>query len=68
MHKISGMEPKAHLPEPAILLVVITTAFGVGLGALGGRRRDKRHQRERELEAATATNELQPEVHGSAVR
>jgi hypothetical protein len=35
-------EHKAHLPEPEILLVVITTAFGVVLGALGGRARAKR--------------------------
>jgi hypothetical protein len=34
-------EHKAHLPDPEILLVAITTAFGIGLGALGGRRRHK---------------------------
>jgi hypothetical protein len=38
-HEASGADPKAHLPEPHILLVAITTAFGVGLGALGGRKR-----------------------------
>lgn len=32
-------EPKAELPHPEILLVALTTAFGVGLGALGGRHR-----------------------------
>jgi hypothetical protein len=32
-------EPKAHLPDPEILLVVITTVLGVLLGALGGRHR-----------------------------
>ena len=41
-------EPKAHLPDPEILLVVITTVLGVLLGALGGRRRAK-------LERAAAT-------------
>lgn len=40
-HKAIGAEPEAHLPEPEILLVAITTAFGVGLGALGGRRRHR---------------------------
>ena len=35
-------EHKAHLPEPEILLVAITTAFGIGLGALGGRARVRR--------------------------
>jgi hypothetical protein len=40
-HALTGMERKAHLPEPEILLVVITTVFGIGLGALGGRSREK---------------------------
>ena len=40
-HGLIDAEPKAHLPEPEILLVVITTVFGVGLGALGGRSREK---------------------------
>jgi hypothetical protein len=40
-HALTGMERKAHLPEPEILLVVITTCAGIGLGALGGRSRAK---------------------------
>jgi hypothetical protein len=40
-HHAIDTEPEAHLPEPEILLVAITTAFGVGLGALGGRRRHR---------------------------
>jgi competence ComEA-like helix-hairpin-helix protein len=40
-HELTGSEPKAHLPEPEILLVVITTVLGSGLGALGGWRRAK---------------------------
>jgi competence ComEA-like helix-hairpin-helix protein len=43
-HEVSGSHPKAHLPEPEVLLVVLTTLFGCGLGALGGRRRAK-HER-----------------------
>ena len=38
-------EPKAHLPDPEVLLVGITAAFGAALGALGGwvrLRRDRR--------------------------
>ena len=35
-HELSGEEPEAHLPEPAILLVVITTVLGVALAAAGG--------------------------------
>ena len=27
-HEVSGVEPKAHLPEPEVLLVVITTVLG----------------------------------------
>lgn len=34
--------PKADLPDPAQWLVVITTVFGVLLGALGGRARQRR--------------------------
>ena len=40
-HAVTGLDAKAHLPHPEILLVVITTAFGTGLGALGGRARGK---------------------------
>ena len=38
-------EPKAHLPDPEILLIVITAGFGAVLGALGGwfrLRRDRK--------------------------
>lgn len=38
-HEIHGAEAEAHLPEPAILLVVITTVLGSAFGALGGRLR-----------------------------
>jgi hypothetical protein len=39
-------EPKAHLPDPEVLLIVITGAFGAALGALGGwlRLRRLRHR------------------------
>jgi hypothetical protein len=35
-HELIGAEAKAHLPEPAILLVAITTVLGVAFAALGG--------------------------------
>lgn len=38
-------EPKAHLPDPEVMLIVITGAFGAALGALGGwfrLRRDRK--------------------------
>ena len=41
-HELTGSEAKADLPEPAILLVALTTVLGALLGALGGRSRAKR--------------------------
>jgi hypothetical protein len=41
-HEFLGGEAKADLPEPEILLVVITTIAGGLLGALGGWRRGRR--------------------------
>ena len=35
-HEIHGADAEAHLPEPAILLVVVTTALAVVFAALGG--------------------------------
>ena len=40
--------PKAHIPDPAIIHVAITTAFGALLGALAGRRRAKHERRAQE--------------------
>ena len=45
-HAVTGLERQAHLPEPEILLVVITTVFGIVLGALGGRSREKSARRQ----------------------
>ncbi len=42
---IMDEEPKAHLPDPEVLLIVITGAFGAGLGALGGWLRLRRDRR-----------------------
>jgi hypothetical protein len=44
-HAVSGLDEKAHLPEPHILLPVITTILGVLLGALGGALRARRERR-----------------------
>jgi hypothetical protein len=35
-HELHGKEAKADLPDPAILLVVLTTVLAIGFGALGG--------------------------------
>ena len=53
-HALTGLDRKAHLPEPEILLVVITTVFGMGLGALGGRSREKIESRADTAPAAVA--------------
>ena len=53
-HALTGLDRKAHLPEPEILLVVITTLFGIGLGALGGRSREKLESRASTAPAAVA--------------
>jgi hypothetical protein len=39
IHEATGKSAKAELPHPEIVLVAITTAFGVALGAAGGRKR-----------------------------
>ena len=43
-HALEGSHPKAHLPEPEVILVVITTLLGAGLGWLGGRTRARREE------------------------
>ena len=43
-HEVTGAEEKAELPEPEVLLVVLTTVLGVALGALGGRSRGRRER------------------------
>ena len=44
-HEIHGADAKADLPEPAILLILITTILAVGFGALGGWLRDRAMRR-----------------------
>jgi hypothetical protein len=40
-HEIHGAEAKADLPDPAILLVVVTIVLGAAFGALGGWLRER---------------------------
>jgi hypothetical protein len=54
VHELSGLEAKAHLPEPAIVLAVITSVIGGVLGALGVRWRAKREPREPAMAAGEA--------------
>jgi hypothetical protein len=41
-HQLTGAEAKAELPDPAILLLIVTVGGGVLLGALGARWRARR--------------------------
>jgi hypothetical protein len=45
-HELSGLDAKADLPHPAIILVVLTTFFGTVLGFFGGLMRERRMKRE----------------------
>jgi hypothetical protein len=40
-HEIHGEEAKADLPEPAILLVALTTVLAIAFAALGGWMRER---------------------------
>ncbi len=44
-HGIADVAPKAELLEPEVVLIAFTAAFGGGLGALGGRMRERRTRR-----------------------
>jgi 4-hydroxybenzoate polyprenyltransferase len=44
-HELSGQEAEAHLPDPAILLLVITVVPGVLFAAIGGKLRLRTHHR-----------------------
>ena len=44
-HEIHGADAKADLPDPAILLILITTILAVGFGALGGWLRERARRR-----------------------
>ena len=35
-HEVSGQDAEAHLPDPAIVLVAVTTLLGGAFGAIGG--------------------------------
>lgn len=44
-HEIHGAEAEAHLPEPAIVLVLVTTGIAIPLAALGGRLRERQDRK-----------------------
>jgi hypothetical protein len=55
-HELHGEDAEAHLPEPAIVLVLITTVLGVAFAAVGGLIRGRLEPR--------AEAEPAPEVPG----
>jgi hypothetical protein len=46
VHAVTGAEPKAHLPEPPVVLVFVTTILGIAFGMLGGWLRKRHDARE----------------------
>jgi hypothetical protein len=44
-HEIHGEDAKADLPDPAILLVVVTTVLAIGFATLGGWLRGRAEQK-----------------------
>lgn len=44
-HQIHGADAKAQLPDPEVLLVVLTTVLGSAFGAIGGAVRARVHRR-----------------------
>jgi hypothetical protein len=44
-HEIHGAEAKADLPDPAILLVLLTAVLGSAFGGIGGRLRERMQAR-----------------------
>lgn len=63
---IADKAPKADLPDPEILLVVITAVFGAGLGALGGRRREKWLKKNRQATAVMRSAAADPQTSSTA--
>jgi len=53
-HEIHGADATAHLPEPAIVLVLITTVLAIAFAALGGWLRQRAHSNERAAAEAHA--------------
>jgi len=58
-HEISGRDAEAHLPEPAIVLVIVTTVLGALFGAIGGALR-ARHEHKPQANAAGGTAPPEP--------
>jgi len=66
VHEATGKEPKADLPEPAALLLVITVGAGIVLGALGGRSTHQQIESGQERPGINLKNLKWPEFLGFA--
>ena len=63
---IADEAPKAHLPDPEMLLVAITAVFGAALGAWGGRVREKYERKQRAQATAASPAATPAEPHSSS--
>ena len=59
-HELIGDEPKADLPEPAIILVAFTTVFGIVLGAMGGSATERKANMDEEDKPSTDVGRIKP--------
>jgi hypothetical protein len=59
-HELIGKEPKAHLPDPEILVVAFTVAFGVILGAMGGSATQRKAEQDEEDKPETDMSRIKP--------
>jgi DNA uptake protein ComE-like DNA-binding protein len=61
-HEIHGADAKAHLPEPPILLVVVTTVIAIAFATLGGWLRERMMRRQGAAPGSEAA--ARPDVTG----
>ena len=59
-HELIGDEPKAQLPEPAIILVAFTTVAGIVLGAMGGSATQRKADMSEEDKPSTDVGRIKP--------
>jgi hypothetical protein len=59
-HNAIGDEPKAHLPDPEIILVAFTTVFGVVLGAMGGAATKRKAEQDEEDKPEFSMGRIKP--------
>jgi DNA uptake protein ComE-like DNA-binding protein len=64
VHEIHGASAKAHLPEPAIVLVAVTTTLAIAFAALGGWLRERVVRREEAASEEPAATE-EPAASGA---